>query len=369
MAQNEINASGIYETIVPKVCSILILPLTSAVAGMLPITLSQYFYKNAESREGTTFDKVMSFFLYFGGGVLLCTIFLHLLPEITENVETLEAKKVMKKFVLSFPELVLCFGFFLMFLVEEVMHSYLSTPTGTDVAADRNGIDKSVFVVEKTDTCLKAKDDDGHTSCTEHEHINFDGNKNYHSCAEHHCHAVENGAVNHYHEHSHEHGHSHLPVDLSKSVFYGLLTVLALSVHELFEGLAVGLEPKASMVWYLLTAITCHKVVLAGFIGVQLVVTRVQRNIAYMYVIAFALTSPIGIVIGLYLSTRSPEDETLTMISVTLQAMATGTLLYIVFFEVYAKQFGTYKLPGVMKVLSSVIGFVFMSFLQVELST
>lgn len=55
---------------------------------------------------------------------------------------------------------------------------------------------------------------------------------------------------------SNDHGHSHhLPVidekhDFVLSSLKGLLIVLGLSVHELFEGLAIGLESSASYVWY-----------------------------------------------------------------------------------------------------------------------
>lgn len=52
-------------------------------------------------------------------------------------------------------------------------------------------------------------------------------------------------------------GHSHLPEIISDdddddfviSSLRGLLIVLGLSVHELFEGLAIGLESSASHVW------------------------------------------------------------------------------------------------------------------------
>lgn len=141
-----------------------------------------------------------------------------------------------------------------------------------------------------------------------------------------------------------------------------------MSVHELFEGLAVGLEPDEAMVWYLLAAIACHKTVLAGFVGIQLVVIQVKRKIAYVYIIVFALTSPTGIAIGVYMSLTSPTNDTVAVISVTLQAMATGTLLYVAFFEIYGKQFGTYQLPGIVKVIASLIGFLFMSILQMVLS-
>lgn len=49
------------------------------------------------------------------------------------------------------------------------------------------------------------------------------------------------------------HGHSHLNIPSSNDTIVatlrGLLIVLALSIHELFEGLAVGLESSAANVW------------------------------------------------------------------------------------------------------------------------
>lgn len=52
-------------------------------------------------------------------------------------------------------------------------------------------------------------------------------------------------------EQQHAH-HSHMPVvqgDDITAALRGLLIVLALSIHELFEGLAVGLESSAYHVW------------------------------------------------------------------------------------------------------------------------
>lgn len=55
------------------------------------------------------------------------------------------------------------------------------------------------------------------------------------------------------HKHQH-HGHSHVALTASNgddvtTALRGLLIVLALSIHELFEGLAVGLESDARNVW------------------------------------------------------------------------------------------------------------------------
>lgn len=369
----QINAA-----VFPKICAIVILPIASTIAGLLPLVLGKRFYKqeNGKPNEPTLFDKTMSFFLYFGGGVLLCTIFLHLLPEIHEDVELLAAKgyNLNKYTILSFPEFVVCVGFFMIFSIEQLIHMFLVAPASKKTTVSDTA---AVFVVERTETFARIREADGDVSCSEQEHINnlFDGNKNYHSCTEHPCYAAEHRSTSKYHvsssshtsSHDHIH-HSHIP-DPKASLFYGLLTVVALSTHELFEGLAVGLAPKESDVWYLLTAISCHKVVLAGFIGVQLLVTGVKSSIAYIYVLGFASTSPIGIALGLIMSTHASVGDTMSIISVTLQAMAAGTLMYITFFEVYAKQFGNYKLPGILKLLSSVAGFILMAVLQVELDS
>ena len=58
-----------------------------------------------------------------------------------------------------------------------------------------------------------------------------------------------------------------------------------------------------------------------------------------MYVSTFALISPIGVGIGIGLSETVPDEASLQNSLVTiLQGLATGTLLYVVFFEVIEKE-------------------------------
>ena len=52
--------------------------------------------------------------------------------------------------------------------------------------------------------------------------------------------------------------------------FRDFLTVLALSLHAIFEGLAVGLEDDAEGVWVLFAAVCSHKFVMSFCIGVEL---------------------------------------------------------------------------------------------------
>lgn len=130
-------------------------------------------------------------------------------------------------------------------------------------------------------------------------------------------------------------GHSHsiiLKDDAVLKSIRGLFIVLALSIHELFEGLAVGLESESSSVWLMFGAVSAHKLVIAFCIGMELVVTGTTLILSVIYVFTFAVVSPLGIGIGIAI-TSDGADET-GLAAVILQGLASGTLLYVVFFEV-----------------------------------
>lgn len=292
-----------------------------------------------------------------------------MLPEIRGNVNDLEKDKIIPEYVLSYPELIMCIGFFMMFFVEETVHSFLMR---TEKPNENGGLPNDAFSTSSIKSTPKKCDVVPLKKCdvvplhvgngTEHKCFSNDCSKNYHSCESGRCQHVEADS----HSHSHDLGsHSHIP-DLSKPSLNSFLTVLALSVHEIFEGLAVGLEDNSSKVWFMLAAVSCHKVVLAAFIGIQLITADVKKVLAYGYIISFAMTSPLGIFAGLLL-TEGSQNDTIRIVSAVLQAIATGTLLYIVFFEVFRKQFGDYKASGLMRLFASVCGFVFMICIQILL--
>lgn len=45
--------------------------------------------------------------------------------------------------------------------------------------------------------------------------------------------------------------------------------ILALSIHDLFEGVALGVARRESSVWFLLLAFASHKWVIAGCLGLK----------------------------------------------------------------------------------------------------
>ncbi|GLG96463.1 Uncharacterized protein GBIM_03441 [Gryllus bimaculatus] len=166
------------------------------------------------------------------------------------------------------------------------------------------------------------------------------------------------------HEHAHGHGHSHLPPAVGGGVaagLRGLLVVLALSVHELFEGLAVGLQTTAAHVYYLMGAVAAHKLVLAFCVGLELVAARTRTRLAVLYVVVFAAVSPIGIGVGVALSgDGGASDVEHGVANSLLQGLASGTLLYVVFFEVLQRERAAAAGLGLRQLLAVLAGFALM---------
>ncbi|CAF4868863.1 unnamed protein product [Pieris macdunnoughi] len=254
----------------------------------------------------------------------------------------------MQKFDFPLASLLMCSGFFIMYLVEELVHMYLDhreksngsvAPLVRNLSIRRSNRTEEKGVQSVTNSTSDLIDPSSITKGKDIEVNNAD----------------------HSHGHSHANGHSHMPindVDSVTAALRGLLIVLALSIHELFEGLAVGLESSTSNVWYMLGAISAHKLVIAFCIGVELIATRTKTYLAIIYITTFAIVSPLGIGIGILLV--GGEGATAAgSYSVILQGLASGTLLYVIFFEIWKSD-----RSGILQYVAALFGFGLMFGLQ-----
>uniref|UniRef100_A0A1S4H5Z9 Uncharacterized protein n=1 Tax=Anopheles gambiae TaxID=7165 RepID=A0A1S4H5Z9_ANOGA len=314
---------------IAKVTSMVVLFSVSMVCGLVPFKLVRWFNLNPATPSGGTHLFLIRLLLSFGGGALLSTTFLHLLPEINHSIEALvETGALPAPDELPFPlgEFLLTSGFFMIYLTEELVHWWMHR---------RSANARRIARSEKTAP--------GGSSTM----VPIDG-----------------GAS----KHDHAHGHSHLPIGNVTAVYpvtdvdgtqvvpsvvpvppapsangplRGLLIVLALSIHELFEGLAVGLERSPSAVWLLFGAVASHKFVIAFCVAFELLVASVRFRIAVLYIFVYSVVSPVGIGIGIALSSVSSDtNQTIEVVSVVLQGLASGTLIYVIFFEILAKDAG-----------------------------
>jgi len=93
------------------------------------------------------------------------------------------------------------------------------------------------------------------------------------------------------------HNHHMLVVDNDQCVgaaLRGLLVIMALSFHEILEGLAIGLQKEVNGVWQLFMAVASHKYVISLCIGMELSTSRVSLLIYTIYILVFSLVTPFG---------------------------------------------------------------------------
>lgn len=299
--------------------------------GTIPIKLSRMYKWENEARQ----NEYVKLLLGFGGGVLMCTTFYHLLPEVAETFDKLEN---LPNKDIHYAELLMCLGFFVMYLVEECVHLHLQRK------------EKEGLKVLRRSLSIRRGDIEIHLNNGREE-------VRYKPDPEEETRNISHHLHNHHdHKQVQNHHHSHLAVDKDVAdstlkALRGLLVVLALSIHELFEGLAVGLESSPDSVWYMFGAVSAHKLVIAFCIGVELVTSGMTTKLVILYVFTFAVVSPIGIGVGIIVSTTNHSSTDL--VSVILQGLASGTLLYVVFFEILQNE----KKSGLKQYFAVLTGF------------
>lgn len=109
------------DSLTAKAVAMAILCIASLTFGLLPIKLQKWFHWDRNPKASVW----VSMLLALGGGVLLCTTFLHLLPEVSEKISDLQESSDLPKMTIELAELLMCVGFFLMYFVEEVVHGYI----------------------------------------------------------------------------------------------------------------------------------------------------------------------------------------------------------------------------------------------------
>ncbi|XP_055585636.1 zinc transporter ZIP1 isoform X2 [Uranotaenia lowii] len=337
-----------------KATAMAVLFAVSFICGSVPFKLAKWFKWTDLTNAKASF--VVSILLSFGGGALLCTIFQHLLPEINEAIHDLTDAGLILELDFSLGEFLLCCGFFTIYLVEELVHLYLHRRERQLNEAKLNEFEAAGGAIMRgtnaRESVIMRKEKSGirNGSISTADLVANDMENQKREITVH----SEECVVS---QHSH-HVHHHLPpTDSDGSIIgnlRGLLIVLALSIHELFEGLAVGLESSPSSVWYMFAAVAAHKFVIAFCVGVELIVARTNFWLAIAYIFIYSIVSPIGIGIGMLLSDGSTSDD-MQVASVILQGLASGTLLYVVFFEILSKD-----RSGLLQCLAVFAGFFLM---------
>ena len=134
-----------------------------------------------------------------------------------------------------------------------------------------------------------------------------------------------------------EHGsHSHLIPANKKIDIYFIVLFLALGIHSVFEGLAIGLQEDMVKLVDISVAVIVHEAPVAFAMGVSLAKQDTSGLRKGGLLFLFCIMIPSGMVLGIAIGEVQGFGGQL--LSAILQAIAAGTFVYVIFFEVLPEE-------------------------------
>ncbi|XP_068131384.1 zinc transporter ZIP1-like isoform X2 [Hyperolius riggenbachi] len=262
----------------------------------------------------------ISFISCIAGGVFLAACLLDIVPDsLSDMKEALQEQQITTDYPL--PEFVLGIGVLLVLIVERIV------------------LECSHSMTEETAPLLGSA-----TKSSSSSEVGFRRHSNVDQ------------------DHNVENGRRHFHVDFNAhSAFRSFILIMSLSLHSIFEGIAIGLQNAQTEVVQIAVAILVHKSIIAVSLSLLLMQSNVRTRWFVLSIVTFALMSPIGIGIGIGVMENKGNGSNL--IQAVLEGLAAGTFIYITFLEILPHELNSnkWRLP---KVIFIVLGFSGMAALR-----
>lgn len=365
-----------------KVAVLTILLVTTMVVGSLPFLC----FSSGRNTQSPTRARIFSFLNCLAGGVFFGLCLLDLIPDVNESFE--QAFENMSVDVHDFPvaEVSVAVGLLLILIIEQtflmLQLRFYNDPDGKQTTEER--VEEDVGAYE-TDILLSSSspgqdpatfgtfnsgrpgERDSEQGGRGVEEMNLkNGEEDIKS-------QRRKGASSNTGSRTNSsrnlpagcHGHGHHVTEAvtnegdadvmhgtrKSAAFRSLLLLSALSFHSILEGIAIGINTHARDVLTLCLGISIHKSVIAFSLSINFLLTMRKLN-AFLCLTTFALMSPIGTVCGIYIESAIEG----TIWGGILQGLATGTFLYITFFELLNHEIESQN-DKLMKILAILLGF------------
>ena len=125
-------------------------------------------------------------------------------------------------------------------------------------------------------------------------------------------------------------------LNLKRKKLSAFILLLSLSIHGLFECLALGIQTKYKNTLFLFIALMIHKWAEAFALGILFVKAKFTKKFYYLIIVLFALVGPVGVAAGIGLSAAASE-----FVEGIFLSISTGTFLYVACSEVIIEEFST----------------------------
>ena len=113
------------------------------------------------------------------------------------------------------------------------------------------------------------------------------------------------------------------------------ILLLALSLHGIFEGIALGVLNHSNEVIMLFIAIIAHKWAESFALGISFYKAKIETKIFLKMLTLFTFFTPVGILIGMYFSKSGFLIEGIFL------SVSSGTFLYVSTSEVIVEEFSS----------------------------
>ena len=354
------------------------------LVGHLPIIVRKFLLRRWHDRS----QKVLSAMLCFGGGILMATVFLHLLPDLLDDTQEAIENDYITGGRYPMAELLLCTGFFIMYILEEIVHYWVHRQQDNGDVDDHHHVHhhghahhhntsnvsesfESGELVEDGSVCRNQR-----KRCESTPSVAvLVGCENPVVCTD----VLDNCTHNTLNK---------APADVAKitvgnqnqdnsydseeearlqqiSMLRTILMVIALSIHGCLEGLSLGLSENNADVWLVFAALTVHKIAISFSVGMELLEKHVRLIYHVFYMVIFSLASPFGGIIGgLLLEFSDSSSKTGSLSILFLNSLSGGAIMFVVFCEILERERS--KSDGrFIRLIALVIGFMLMASLQI----
>lgn len=351
-------------------------------------------------RRRRKFQKMISVLSCFAGGVFLGACFLDLFPEVKETMDGAISDLGLET-DFPIPEFVMIYGLFVVLVTEQVVVQYQESGLGPALGGHGHSHggpparveSPSPIPEDESDDEVEVQDAARAPAGVETEKSALIGGRNgraqvsprgYGSANGHAndrlSHNQESGSLDYSHAHArhhrnddasmrephHHHRHHHNEQMSDRhSTLRAVLLLFALSLHSLFEGLALGLLTSNDVIISIFSALIIHKLVMGFSLGLNLVQSKLSVCSIVGSIFFFSITSPVGAAIGIVVS-ETYQTPLAQLISGILQAIAGGTFLYVTFFEVLPHEMNAGG-NRLLKVLAIILGFTFIATMMILL--
>jgi len=293
--------------------------------GMLPLKIFSSVRDNTDVTARIRWRLVMSFASCFAGGVFIGACLLDLVPDVEENIQQV-LKDIEKVYHVDFDyplaQFIICLGFFFILIIEQTVLYFQENWAASE---EREPL---LSRSRPTNYTNEIQREDSITGLSNQAHHAHDGHGD-------HAH-ISHGVFQH-------------------SSLRSILLLLALSLHSIFEGLAIGLQKVKANLISIFVAVLCHKAVMAFSLGLNIAQSNLSARSFIISNLIFSLASPVGLCIGIFVSDL-PSSLPQSIANSCLQGIAGGTFLYITFFEVLPHELNV-PANRLWKVLFVILGF------------